>query len=347
MGKLKVGIIGAGGIAQSRHLPALDKLSEKVAIQAVHDLNGKKAQLVAAQYNIPHVTGDYRDMLTDVDAVFICTPNKFHSEIAVAALNQGVHVFCEKPMAISEAACQEMLQAAKASGKILSIGYHYRFMKESQAAKRVIEAGDIGKPLVARVQALRRRKVPGWGVFTNKALQGGGCLIDFGCHSIDLAMWLLGNPKPVHIIGKTYNELSKTPNQVNIWGKIDHTAFDVEDHATGYVLFDNGCSLLLEASWAANIEEDIESISLSGVDGGVNVFPFQVNQSKHGMLLNSEANWLPGNSDPGLRQAENFVNSCLGLEEPVVKPEEAIQVSQIIEMIYKSSEQGKSLLINN
>lgn len=343
MQKLRMGVIGVGGIAQGRHIPTFLKLSDQVTIEAISDVNEETAKNVAERFNISKVYSDYRDMFQDVDAVTICTPNKFHAEITIAALEAGIHVLCEKPMAMTPEECQAMMDAAEKSGKVLAIAYHYRFMKDSQAAKRVILEDEIGQPIVARAKALRRRKVPGWGVFTNKELQGGGSLIDYGCHFLDLSLWLLGNPEVVEVMGSTYNHLSKMPDQVNQWGSFNHETFEVDDHVTAYIKFDNGASLLFETSWMANIKEDEESLSISGLTGGIDLFPFQLNQMKYGMLMNSEANWIPGEDDPSIPQAQNFINSCLGLEELVVKPKEALQVSQIIDAIYKSSETGQSV----
>ncbi|MBU8880153.1 Gfo/Idh/MocA family oxidoreductase [Bacillus sp. FJAT-29790] len=343
MKKLRIGMIGAGGIAQNRHIPTFLKLSDQVTIEAICDLNESTAKSVAEKFSIPKVFTKYQDMFGEVDAITICTPNKFHAEMTIAALEAGLHVLCEKPMAMTPEECQLMIDAANKSGKVLAIAYHYRFMKESQAAKRVVMENEIGQPFVARAKALRRRKVPGWGVFTNKELQGGGSLIDYGCHFLDLSIWLLGNPEPVEVMGTTYSELSKTPNQVNLWGSFDYETFEVDDHVTAYVKFDNGASLLFETSWSANIKNDEESVSISGQTGGVDLFPFQLNQAKHGMLLNSEADWLPGEEDPSLPQAQNFINSCLGIEELIVKPEQALKVSKIIDAIYKSSELGQSI----
>jgi predicted dehydrogenase len=343
MDKLRMGMIGVGGIAQSRHIPTFLNMSDQVTITAISDINEVTAQSVADQFNIKNVYRDYREMFHEVDAVTICTPNKFHAEMAVAALKAGLHVFCEKPMAMTPDECQLMMDAANESGKKLAIAYHYRFMKDSQAAKRLITENEIGQPIVARAKALRRRKVPGWGVFTNKLLQGGGSLIDYGCHFLDLSLWLLGNPKAVEVVGTAYNHLSKMPGQVNIWGNFDHETIDVDDHVTAYIKFENGASMLFETSWMANIKDDEESVSISGLTGGVELFPLQINQAKHGMLLNSEANWVSGEDDPSLPQAQNFVNSCLGTEELVVKPEQAFQVSLIIDAIYKSSETGRSV----
>lgn len=345
MQKLRMGMIGVGGIAQSRHIPAFLQLSDQVSIEAISDVNEATSKLVAEKYGILKVFSNYKDMFSEVDAVTICTPNKFHAEIAIAALEAGLHVLCEKPMAMNAEECTAMNEAAEKAGKVLAIAYHYRFMKDSQGAKRIILENEIGTPMVARVKALRRRKVPGWGVFTNKELQGGGSLIDYGCHFLDLSLWLLGNPKAVEVTGTTYNQLSKMSEQVNLWGHFDHETFDVDDHVTAYIKFENGASMLFETSWSANIMKDEESVSISGLTGGVELFPFQLNQSKHGMLLNSVAEWVPGDDDPGVPQARNFINSCLGLEKLVVKSEDASQVTRIIDAIYQSSESGKSILL--
>jgi predicted dehydrogenase len=340
-----MGIIGVGGIAQQRHIPVFSKLADKVTITAVSDLNESRAQEVAEKNGIKHVFTDYKDMFKEVDAVTICTPNKSHAEIVIAAHEAGVHVLCEKPMAITVEECEAMIAASKKNNKVLSIAYHYRHKKESRAAKQSMLNGDVGEPLVTRVQALRRRKVPGWGVFTNKELQGGGSLIDYGCHLLDLSLWLLGDPEPVQVVGKAYNHLSKQPNQVNEWGSFEPETFDVDDHVTSYITFENGASLLFECSWSANIKEDKEHLSISGVNGGINVFPFELYQAKNGMLLNLEAQTILGEDNPGIPQAENFIDACLGTADLVVKPEEALKVTKIIEAIYESSETGKSVEI--
>ncbi|MEH7334998.1 Gfo/Idh/MocA family oxidoreductase [Neobacillus drentensis] len=334
MKKLRIGIIGVGGIAQDRHIPAFLELSDICEITALSDVNGERARKVAEKYYIPHVFEDYHQLFSEVDAVCICTPNKFHAEITIAALEAGVHVLCEKPMALNAEECKGMIAASQKAGKVLAIAYHYRFMKEAQAAKKAMS--EVGTSLVARVQALRRRKVPGWGVFTNKDLQGGGSLIDFGCHLLDLALWLMGNPKEITVSGSTYNALSKIPNQVNQWGTFDHETFNVDDHVTAYIKFENGASMLFETSWAANIKDDQANVSISGVDGGLNVFPFELYTTKNGILLNSEAAWLSGEENPGVPQAKNFIEACLGLDVLIVKPEEALQVSRIIDRIYES-----------
>lgn len=343
MERIRVGIIGAGGIAKARHIPVLLELKLEAEVTAICDVNIESAEQAAVAFKQPFVTDDYREIFSRVDAVVICTPNKYHAEISIAALNEGVHVICEKPMAMTAAEGQLMVEAAEKSGKQLMIAYHYRYMRESQAAKKIIDKNEIGRPMVGRVQALRRRKVPGWGVFTNKELQGGGSLIDFGCHFLDLSLWLLGSPKPVEVIGNTYNVVSTMPDQVNQWGRVDNETFDVDDHVTAYIRFDNGATLLFETSWAANVKEDKESVSISGDTGGVDLFPLEINQAKHGMLLDSTANWVPGEENPGIFQMQNFIDACRGKSELIMPPQQAVQVQQIVDAIYESAETGRSV----
>ncbi|WP_085506715.1 Gfo/Idh/MocA family protein [Thalassobacillus devorans] len=343
MQKLRMGIIGVGGIATQRHIPAYQSLQDQVEITAVHDVNIERASQVAEEFAIPNVVEDYHELFDHVDAVTICTPNKFHAEISIAALEAGVHVMCEKPMAMTAEEGTAMLETAKKNDRLLSIAYHYRYTPEARLAKEVVTNGEIGDPLVTRVQALRRRKVPGWGVFTNKELQGGGSLIDFGCHLLDLSLWLLDNPKPVEVIGKTYDRLSKVPGQVNDWGPFDHEKFDVDDHVTAYITFENGMSMQFETSWAANIKEDKTSLSISGVDGGLDVYPFELYQAKYGAVWDSKVKVPEEETDPGVLQAKNFIESCNGDARLVVEPEEALKVTELMEAIYLSSETGSSI----
>lgn len=347
MNKLKIGIVGCGGIARNRHIPAFQELNEITDIVAVHDINYDLAKNVAENNNIEFVMEDYQQMFELVDAIAVCTPNKFHAEISIVALNSGVHVFCEKPMALNKLECERMVEAANHSGKLLAIGYHYRFTDAAMTAKKAILNGAVGDPLVIRTQALRRRKVPGWGVFTNKLLQGGGSLIDYGCHLLDLSLWLLEDNEPVEILAKTYNRLSKTPNQINDWGTFNHETFDVDDHVSCFIIFKDNASMQFECSWAANIKDDSKHLSISGVDGGISLYPFELYQHKYGTCFTEKAVVDHDETLAAKRQATNFVKSCLGEADLVVKPEEAQRTSLIIDAIYKSSVEGRSIRLSN
>ncbi|MGI2314211.1 Gfo/Idh/MocA family protein [Staphylococcus cohnii] len=342
--KLKIGIVGAGGIAQERHIPAFQNLKDSVEVTALYDVNLDQAHKVGQKFSIQPTSSSYNDLLQRVDAVVICTPNKFHANLAIEALNAGVHVMCEKPMAMNKIECDQMIEASNKNEKLLTVAYHYRHTDAAIAAKKAINNGDVGNPLVTRVQALRRRKVPGWGVFTNKSLQGGGSLIDYGCHLLDLSLWLLGSQiRPVEVIGKTYNKLSKQPEQLNDWGKFDQESFDVEDHVTSFITFSNDLSLQFECSWSANVKEDCMHISLSGENGGLNLYPFEIYKPQYDTFFINSANVTHDEKIATERQALNFVNSCLGLEEIVVKAEEARDVNLLIDAIYSSNEMGHSI----
>ena len=188
MARLKLGIIGCGGIANGKHLPSL-KAIDRADIVAFCDLVVERAEKAAKEYGVPgaKVYTDYHELLKDesIDVVYVLTPNRSHADISIDALNAGKHVMCEKPMAKCAADARRMVEAAKKSGKKLTIGYQHRQKAESQYVKACIERGDLGEIYYAKAYAIRRRGTPNWGVFLNEYEQGGGPLIDIGTHSLD------------------------------------------------------------------------------------------------------------------------------------------------------------------
>ncbi len=344
MTKVRIGIVGVGGIATERHIPAFKEF-DNVEITHVHDINVERAMVVANQFGIPHVAKNYQEMLESVDAVVITTPNKFHAPFAIEALNHDKYVLCEKPMALTTEECDAMIEAERNSKGKLHIAYHYRFMKEAIAAKKIIDKGIIGEPLVIRVKAMRRRKVPGWGVFTNKELQGGGALIDYGCHLLDLAIWLVGSRKPTEVSAQTYNQLSRMPNPVNEWGTFNPETFEVDDHVTAFIRFENNVTMLFETSWAANVESDEEHISISGTKGGLNVFEMKVNQADDTLMTTLNIDYIQVEHPFDYLQTENFVSSIVHNTPLRVKSTEAREVSRIIEAVYLSASNNKAILI--
>ncbi|HWQ14268.1 MAG TPA: Gfo/Idh/MocA family oxidoreductase [Roseiflexaceae bacterium] len=347
MSKLRIGIIGAGGIARGRHIPCFQR-NPHATVAALADVVVDAAQSVAAEHGIPAVYADYREMLEQepLDAVVVCTPNKFHAPATIAALQRGLHVLCEKPMALDPAEAREMLAAAEQAGKILSIAFHYRHMANVRAARRVVESGELGQVYMVRVQALRRRGIPSWGSFVHKDIQGGGALIDFGVHLLDSALWLMGNPRPVEVCASLSQHLGKRPN-VNPWGQWNYKEFTVEDQVAAFVRFDNGATMLLECSWALNIPESRENISLSGTEAGLEVFPLTVNKAAHEMLLSYKADWMPGEKEnPGDVQTADFVDAIREGRQPISRAEQALQVTEIVDAIYRSAEAGRALRLD-
>ena len=221
MQKFRVGIIGVGGIANGKHMPALSKL-ENVEMVAFCDIIEERAVKGAEKYGTPDakVYTDYRDLIArdDIDVVHICTPNLYHAEMTVAALESGKHVMCEKPMAINYEGAKAMVEAAKRTGKKLTIGYQSRHRADSQYLKSYIDDGGLGEIYYAKALAVRRRAVPTWGVFLDEEKQGGGPLIDIGTHALDLTLWFMDNYRWESVMGVSYKKLSQRENAANAWG---------------------------------------------------------------------------------------------------------------------------------
>lgn len=342
--KVRIGIIGTGGIARNRHIPSFQAQPD-VDVVAAADVVADSLNEVGAKFSIPNLYSDYRDMIAKeaLDGVVICTPNKYHAPAAIDALNAGVHVLCEKPMALDPAEGRAMLAAAKTNQKVLTIGFHYRHRPQVQAAKQVITNGELGHIYMVRVNALRRRGIPSWGSFVHKHIQGGGAMIDFGVHTLDSALYLLGNPKPVEVMGSISQHLGTKPN-VNPWGQWNYKEFTVEDQVSAFVRFETGAMLMLECSWALNVPETKETISLSGTEAGLDVFPLKVNKAQYGMLTHWEPDWMPNDGvEPGLAQAADFVNAIKTGTSPNVTVEQALQVTELVDAIYRSAELGHAI----
>lgn len=346
MKPLKVGLIGAGGIARGVHVPNYLKCGDRVELVAVSDVIKETAEQLAMDFSIAHVYENYEDMLREVelDAVSVCTPNKFHASAAIAALQAGAHVLCEKPPAMTVEEAENMESAAKKAGKFLTYGFHFRHVPEVETLKRFVDAGELGQIYAANVHALRRRGIPGWGVFTNKELQGGGPLIDIGVHMLDTALYLMGYPEPDTVFGVTYQKIGNRQG-VGLMGDWDWQNFSIEDMARGMITFKNGASILLDAAFAANVKEhETMNVSLMGDQGGADVFPLNIYQEKHNTLVDLTPSYLPEGGYHAL-EIERFVDACLNGTQPISTPHEGVMIQQIIAGLYESAESGEAVKI--
>ena len=368
MKKLKIGLVGCGGIANNKHMPALSKLSDKCEMVAFCDIIIERAEKAAKEYGTPDakVYTDYTELLAnpDVDVVHVLTPNVAHRPITVAAFEAGKHVMCEKPMAHTSADAQAMLDAWKKSGKKFTIGYQNRFRPEVQMLHKACENGELGEIYFGKAHAIRRRAVPTWGVFPNKALQGGGPLIDIGTHALDLTLWMMDNYEPVSVTGQVFYKLGnlQQATEGNMFGPWDPETYEVEDSAFGMIKFKNGAAIQLEASWALNVQTSREaSTTLCGTKAGAEVysgmsFPANkliINRGHNGMLTDEEVcgagnvAYFEGGlgEEPGLAEARQWLDAIANDGEPLVKPEQAFKVTQILEAIYESSATGKEVVL--
>ena len=361
--KLKVGIIGCGGIANGKHLPALAELTELCEMVAFCDLIEERAEKAAAKYGIKDskIYTDYHKLLEDdsIDVVHVLTPNVAHAPISIAALEAGKYVMCEKPMAHTSKDAKAMLDAAKKAGKKFTIGYQNRFRQDTQLLHKACVDGKLGDIYFGKAHALRRRAVPTWGVFQDKAQQGGGPLIDIGTHALDLALWMMDNYDPAQISGTVFYKMADKV-EGNLFGPWDPKTYDVEDSAFGFIKMKNGATIYLESSWALNIGESREaSITLCGTEAGAEIwggigtngYKLKMNTSKYGQLIDEEmaaagniAYYMGESTDPGHIEAKQWIEAILYDKEPLVKPEEAYIVTKILEAIYNSAETGKEIL---
>lgn len=359
MNKLRIGIIGCGGIAIGKHMSSLSKL-DNVEIVAFCDFKEEKALKAAKDFGTENakVYTEYRKLLDDksIDVVHVCTPNKSHADITVDALEAGKHVMCEKPMAKTSSDAKRMVDAARRTGKKLTIGYQNRFREDSQYLHKLCEDGKLGEIYFAKAHAIRRRAVPTWGVFLNEDEQGGGPLIDIGTHALDLTLWMMNNYKPKYVVGNTYHKLSKSKNAANAWGPWDPEKFTVEDSAFGFITMENGATIVLESSWALNSLEVGEAMtSLCGTEGGADMLDgLRINGERYGKLYTTKVDlgyagvdFYEGNKvDPAYVEAKQWIDCIINNTEPTVKPEQAYVVSQILEAIYTSSKTGKPVYFN-
>lgn len=356
----RVGMIGCGGIAVGKHMTSLKKLPN-VEMAAFCDVSYERAREAAERFGSADakVYRDYKELIADtsIDIVHVCTPNDTHAEISIAAMEAGKHVMCEKPMAKTAAEARMMVEAAKRTGKKLTVGYNNRFRADSRYLHRLCSDGELGEIYFAKAHAIRRRAVPTWGVFLDEEKQGGGPLIDIGTHALDLTLWMMNNYKPKAVLGTSYHKLSAKENAANAWGPWDPQKFTVEDSAFGMITMENGATVLLESSWALNTLQVGEAkCTLCGTEGGADMWDgLTINGEKHARLYEQKiqldaggVDFYDGSGDnPADVEMRLWIEAIENDTDPVVTPEQACVVSEILEAIYESARTGKAVYFNN
>ncbi len=352
--EIRVGIIGCGSIATKKHMPALKKV-EGVKLVGFCDIIEERAQRALVSFGDEGARAytDYKELLRDetIEVIHVCTPNRSHSFITVDALDSGKNVMCEKPMAINTAEAKKMLDAMERSGKLLTIGYQLRFRDEALQLKKEALDGTFGEIYYAKATALRRRRVPTWGVFLNEAEQGGGPLIDIGTHALDLTLWVMDNYKPKYCVGTCYHKLNRDTDQANESGPWDPEKFNVEDSAFGFVVMENGATIVLESSWALNTLDAREGVTtVCGTLAGADMTDgLRINGVRNGRQYVLKPEFKMGepalgagrrNENNAEREARLWIEAVRKGESPFTKPEEAYCVTRILEGIYESARTG-------
>ena len=342
---LRVGVIGLG---MGRNHVAGYQTHPGCKVVAVCDINETLLHAMADKYGVEKRYTSAAEMFLQekLDIVSNATPNDFHKPLTVAAFEAGCHVLCEKPMALSAAEGRDMLAAAKKAGKRLMIDFSYRFTEQSMALKAQVDSGILGDVYFGRTIWHRRRGIPGFGGwFGQKARSGGGPLIDLGVHRLDLALWLMGYPKPVWVLGSTYNPIGAA-----LAAKQGKT-FDVEDLAVGLIKFDNGATLEVEASWAANIKEsELMETRLFGTKAGLvqrnldETYKFEAEMyiEKDGSHFDMK---LHPPFPPATSAMYHFVDSILNNRPHIATGDEGLRVMEILDALYRSAAEGNPVEI--
>jgi len=271
---LRVGVVGVGW-AGHQHVAAYHA-QPGVQVAAIAGLEAPVRTSLAAEYGIEHEVARWEDLLEldGLDAVSVAVPTFLHAPITIAALERGMHVLSEKPIARSVEEATAMVDAARAAGRVLEVAFNHRQRGDIQKLKSVIDAGRLGRPYYAKAWWLRRRGIPTLGSwFTRAELAGGGPLLDIGVHVLDYSLFLLGHPSITAVSASTYDLLGTagfgSDPESGKSGATGASTFDVEDLATVFMRLEDGGTLQVEASWAAHrSDKDQFGITLYGTEGG-------------------------------------------------------------------------------
>ena len=346
-----VALIGAGTMAEY-HVRGFRSAGAEVI--ALVDKNPEAGNAFAAKWDIGG--GVYPDLAAlqaarpEVQAVSVITPNKFHFPLVMESLRRGLHVFCEKPPALSAAETIEMTETARKAGKTLQFDLNNRARLDSQFIKKRIASGEIGRINSAQAVWMRRTGIPGFGTwFTSKAMAGGGPLIDL-LHMIDLALWFMDYPEPEFVLAQTFDDFINDTDFCGSWGKAakkpgGHN--DVESACHGFVRFKTGQVLTFHNSWAEMIKAEDIFVTLQGSAGGAHIRSVNERNScelyaeKDG-VSHDQSFRFQNDLDMGRTRAPaNFIAALNGEAEPLTRPEEAVKLMKLIDAAYRSASEGR------
>jgi predicted dehydrogenase len=347
---LKVGVIGVGGIARV-HMPGWE-ISEHAEVVAGCDVSEAALATWGVKHGIENLTTKSEDLFSapDIDIIDICTPNKYHASLTIAALDAGKHVLCEKPLAPTPDEIQDMIAARDRSGKMLMTAQHFRFRGISKAMKAEIETGVLGDIYHARSWMLRRAAAPTRPGFILKKHSGGGPCIDIGVHILDLTLWFMGNPEPMAVTGVARTELAHKEGAFSIWGGPIPSEYDVEDFATAFVRFENGATLVLEVSWLLHHDTEGEDMQmwLYGTDAGCHwpkCVVYQTNYETR-QLYNRTLKLTPDINEAHAQECIEFAQAIVDGAPSPVPAEQSLQVMQILDAIYRSQQTGGEIRLD-
>ena len=348
---LKVGLVGVGGISRT-HMPGW-AASEEAEVVAGSDISGEALEQWGALHNVTRLTTNAAELFSDpdIDIIDLCVPNMYHAPLAIAALEAGKHVICEKPLAPTPQDIKQMIAARDKAGKQLMTAQHFRFAGVSQAMKAEIDTGTLGGVYHARGWMLRRNGLVPTATFIEKKHSGGGPCIDIGVHILDLTLWFMGNPRPVAVSGVADARLAHHPGAFATWrdGPIP-SSFDVEDYAVAFVRFETGATLVLEVSWLLHHDirgEDMQAW-IYGDEGGCHWPSAQFLDTNYTtrQFNNRTLQLTQDKMEPHALECVEFAQAIAAGAPSPVPAEQSLQVLAILDGIYRSQAEGREVSID-
>lgn len=347
--KLKLGIIGTGGIGFDKHLPEYAKLSDYVELYAASDINSGNLDRASKIYGISRLYSDYHEMLDldELDFVVVALPNHLHAQASIDAMERGKHVHCEKPMAVSYNEAKRMFEISQRTGKTIMVGLNNRFLPQSRYVRDLVEDGYFGDIYHINTYWKRRAGLPTSPWFVDKKQSGGGCLIDIGVHMLDLAMFISGFPEPETISAATYNKFigSRQRELFTYDNKRlpDGLPFDTEDLVDAQIKFKNGMSLSFQCSWASFTQREEAGYEIFGTKAGAKYIKRPGNQPD--LMLFTIMNGRQVNIIPEFEQVifdplefTEFIQ-CVktGTKPKTTSAESCLVTMNVIDGIYKAA----------
>jgi predicted dehydrogenase len=356
---LRVGVVGLG-FAGTTHLKSYGQLPA-VEVVALAGLETARLYQLGAEHNVPHLYRDYRELLArdDLDVVSVCTPNNLHAAIAIAALEGGRHVLCEKPLARTGEEAEAMVRAAIEHRRVLQVAFNHRARGDVQLLKEYLRTQGLGRVYHAKASWMRRAGIPTLGSwFTSKEMAGGGPLIDLGVHVLDQVLYLLDEPEVVAVSAATYAELGPRGRGSRAGAHSDKmsvgSAFEVEDLATAFMRLADGTTVLLEASWAVyGSAGDDFGVALFGTEGGAEIAVKNYGW-ENTLALYGDVAGAPAVTRPRVTRGEghqkvvrDFVEAIRGGDWSAHVGREGLRRTRIIDACYRSAREGREVVLDS
>jgi predicted dehydrogenase len=347
----KVGLVGLGNIGEF-HADNLEILSEEcdVRLGGGMDVDPTARGRFETNYGVPTFK-DVETLFDAVDAVIVTTPNRFHEQYAVAALDADCHVLVEKPLAHTVESAERIAAATERADPVCMVGFHNRFANPVQVLAAYVEAGRFGDVTHVEVDYVRRRGIPGLGTwFTDRATAGGGAVLDIGAHGIDLALYLLGFPDLREVTGVTRSEFGIRDDYayLDMWGQDDGDDFDVEDSASAFVRCRHDVTISLEVAWATNRPQTTDVV-ICGTEASasldLDIGDLEIHEvGTAGTTHFTDTSVRTTDEDPHLEELRRFVAAIRSDERLTTNtPEQALAVQRLVDGIYRSSVAGRAV----